>query len=330
MTTCPISHDTRIAVLCGGLSSEREVSLRSGRNCLEALHRRGYHRTVLIDVDRQIAARLSHEAIEVAFLALHGRYGEDGAIQGLLELAGIPYTGCGIAASVLAMDKDLTKRLLMQAGLPVLPSLTVRLSAGVQAACEAVAPRCPLPAMVKPLCEGSSVGMSRVESLDALPDALTRAAQVAQTVMIEQYIDGRSLTIGVLDIDGVPTALPILELRAHSPAGWYDYEAKYTEGMTEFLLPAPLGEALSERLQQVALAAHRTLGCHGVSRTDVILEADPETDNPRDRFYLLEVNTIPGMTTLSDLPAQAAAAGIDYDTLVEHILMTACARRLCS
>ncbi|MBK8189620.1 MAG: D-alanine--D-alanine ligase [Vampirovibrionales bacterium] len=312
--TAEITHDARIAVLCGGLSSERDVSLRSGQNCYDALLRLGYHRTVLIDVDRRIAERLLQEDAEIAFLALHGRYGEDGAIQGMLEILGIPYTGCGIAASALAMDKDLTKRLLMQAGLPVLPSLTVRLTAGAQAALKAVETRCPLPAMVKPINEGSSVGMSRIERIEDLGGALELAASKARVAMIEQYVEGRSMTIGVIDIEGAPTALPVLELR--TPSGWYDYEAKYTEGKTEFILPAELPPEASERLQQAALAAHRALGCHGVSRTDVVVD-------DQLRFYLLEVNTIPGMTSLSDLPAQAHAMGIGYDALVEIILMTA-------
>jgi D-alanine-D-alanine ligase len=251
------------------------------------------------------------------FLALHGKYGEDGSIQGLLEVLGIPYTGNGVAASAIAMDKDLTKRLLRESGLPVLPSITVEWT-GENETLEAlrakIVERVGFPAMVKPLNEGSSVGMSLVQEEASLEEAIKKAAQHQTRIMIERFFRGRDLTVGVVQKEGTSIATPILELR--SKTGWYDSEAKYTKGLTEFLLPAPLSEGLTRSVQNTSLSAHRVLGCHGVSRTDFVTDGE-------DAFYILEVNTIPGMTDLSDLPAQCQAMGIGYDELVELILQSA-------
>ncbi len=309
-----IEKTTRIGVLYGGLSSEREVSLRSGKNCHEALERLGYTNTVCMDVGRDIGRRLEEEGIEVAFLALHGRYGEDGAIQGLLEMMGIPYTGNRLTASALAMNKGLTKKILADAGLPVLPSVILDFSKHQQQAMAGVAYQDTYPVMVKPIDEGSSVGMVKVNSPSELDSAVQKAAKYANSVMIEQYIPGKSITVGVINIDGEPTVTPILELRTRTE--WYDQEAKYTEGLTEFILPAELPDEVTRSIQEKTLKAHSALGCSGISRTDYVVDAEY-------RFYILEVNTIPGMTNLSDLPAQAKTMGIGYDQLVEYILKTA-------
>ncbi len=313
-TKATIGKSARIGVLCGGMSSEREVSLRSGKNCHEALLRLGYENAVKIDVGRDIAERLREDGIEVAFLALHGKYGEDGAIQGLLEIMGIPYTGNRLAASAITMDKDVTKRLLASAGLPVAPSATLHLGNGYQRELAGVSYNSTFPVMVKPVSEGSSVGMSKVNTPEELEAAVQEAGKYASVVMVEQYIPGKSLTVGVVDIDGVPTVTPILELRTQTE--WYDQEAKYTDGLTEFVLPAELPDDVTKAIQEATLKAHRAVGCHGVSRIDFVADAE-------GRFYILEVNTIPGMTDLSDLPAQCKAMGISYDQLVENILKTA-------
>lgn len=313
-----VSRQARIAVLCGGLSSERAVSLRSGANCLAALHRLGFAEAVSIDVGRDIARQLTDARIDLVFMALHGELGEDGAIQGVLEYLGIPYTGNRLAASAVTMDKALTKKVLAQAGLPVLGSLEVTwplTDTRWEQVQQTVADEIGYPLMVKPLGLGSSVGMSKVLDASALSHALGVAGEHQQPIMLEPFVKGRDLTVGVVHVDGQPVVTPILELRCHSD--WYDYEAKYTPGQTEFLLPAPLSAEVTAAIQQTTLAAHRALGCHGVSRTDFVL------DDATGVFNILEVNSIPGMTDLSDLPAQCAAMGMDYDTLVVHLLQTA-------
>lgn len=293
-----LNHKTKIAVLCGGMSSEREVSLRSGKNCFEALKRLGYENTCLIDVDRNIVKNLTDNGVELAFIALHGKYGEDGCIQGLLEILGIPYTGCGVKASAVCMDKEFTKRIVQTQGIPVIPSL------------ETVTE---FPVMVKPVCEGSSIGMSKVNSSEELEKAISEAKKYGTGVIIEKFLEGQSITVGVLDIDEETVATPILELRVKS--GWYDYEAKYTKGLTEFILPAELSPELTKEIQSLAVKAHHAVEAKGMSRVDFIVS--------NEKPYLLEINTIPGMTDLSDLPAQAKAMGIEYDQLVEIILKSA-------
>ncbi len=288
----------KIGVLCGGMSSEREISLRSGGNCLEALKRLGYKNACIIDVGRDIAKTLSDRGIELAFIALHGRYGEDGCIQGLLEILGIPYTGCGVKASAVCMDKEFTKTMAQGRGIPVIPSL------------ERVTE---YPVMVKPSCEGSSIGMTKVNNQEELDNAVKEAKKYGTGIIMEKFLEGKSITVGVLDIDGKATPTPILELR--SKTGWYDYEAKYTKGLTEFILPADINAGLTKKIQELALKAHLAVEARGMSRVDFIVSDDTP--------YLLEINTIPGMTDLSDLPAQAKAMGIEYDRLVEIILKSA-------
>jgi D-alanine-D-alanine ligase len=312
-----IHPSARIAVLCGGASSEREVSLRSGKNCYEALLRLGYTHVKLIEVNQYVAQVLLDLEVQVAFLAVHGEQGEDGAIQGLLEILGIPYTGNRLQASAITMDKDLTKRVLKAQGHPVLASHTFYWNPEEGADfhfIERLLKDIGLPMMVKPLQTGSSVGMTKVEHADELVEALDLAAEHGGRIMVERFAKGKDLTVGVLNIDGVPTVTPILELRPKT--GWYDTKAKYTQGLTEFILPAELSPEITQAIQDEALAVHQTLGCHGVSRTDFV------TTELGD-FYILEVNSIPGMTDLSDLPAQCHAMGMPYDALVNHVLHTA-------
>nr|AIA16615.1 Mur ligase family, glutamate ligase domain protein [uncultured bacterium] len=312
-TQFKISKATRIGVLYGGLSSEREVSLISGKNCFEALKRLGYENAILIDVGHDIAKKLIDEKVEIAYIALHGKYGEDGCLQGLLELLGVPYTGCRVAASALTMNKALTKSVLKDAGLPVIRSVVVKsgtvngkpLDLNVQ-----------YPVMVKPINEGSSIGMSKVDKPEDLKEALKTAFKYADEVMVEEYVKGKSLTVGVVEVDGEPKVTPILELRP-TKSEWYDLEAKYTEGGTEFILPADLPQDVTEAIQEATLNAHIAAGCRGMSRIDFV------TNDSDNKFYILEINTIPGMTPLSDLPAQAKAMGISYEQLVECILKTA-------
>jgi D-alanine-D-alanine ligase len=288
----------------GGLSAEREVSLRTGAAVLGALRRRG-RRAVGIDVGRTVARDLGRRGVDVAFLALHGRGGEDGTIQGLLECLGIPYTGSGVLASALAMDKKCSKWIFRAQGLPT-PAFEVVTRADRRS----YAAGLPLPVVVKPTCEGSTIGMSVVRAKSALPAAVAAALRCGEEALVEAYVAGRELTVGVLDGE----ALPVVEVRPRG--GFYDYRSKYTVGATEYLVPAPLTPRLETLVRGLAVAAHRALGCRGASRVDFRVDG-------RGRPYLLEVNTIPGMTETSLLPKAAAEAGVPFDELVERILLTA-------
>jgi D-alanine-D-alanine ligase len=310
-----LSLNTRIAVLYGGLSSEREVSLRSGKNCFDALQRLGYKNAILVDVQKDIGVKLQEQVVDIAFLALHGTFGEDGCIQGLLEIMGIPYTGSGVLASAMAMNKAVSKNIFVANDIPVAPSeyySLAELNNGIIGKLAGL--KLKFPVMVKPLSEGSSVGMTKVDSQDNLLAAVQAAGKHRDGVMIEEYIKGKAITVGVLDINKRTVATPILELRTKTE--WYDYTAKYTEGLTEFILPAELDDETTERAQELAVKAHKALGCKGVSRVDFMVSAN-------NIPYILEINTLPGMTNLSDLPAQAKCMGIEYDTLVDILLHSA-------
>ena len=302
-----VPFDKKIAVLCGGMSSEREVSLRSGKNCYEALLRLGYKNTVMIDVNKNIAENLKKENIEVAFLALHGKYGEDGCIQGLLEIMGIPYTGCGVSASAISMNKDMTKRVLSL--FPEIPLIKSQII--FKDNLDEFKMELNYPVMIKPVCEGSSIGMRKVEAEADLKDALLNAFQYNTCVLIEEFIEGLSTTVGVLDIEDKTIATPILAF--HTKTEWYDFEAKYTKGLTEFELPAKLDDTLTKKIQNIAIKSHKAVNGKGLSRVDFLID---KNNIP----YVLEINTLPGMTDLSDLPAQANAMGISFDNLVKIIL----------
>lgn len=329
-----ITKETRIGVLYGGMSNEREVSLRSGKNCFNALKRLGYDQAVLIDVSENIAQDLKQLQIEVAFLCLHGRYGEDGTVQGLLELLKIPYTGTGVLGSALSMNKPLTKRVLSAQNLPYPKSYVIN-EYESQNIDQFIASLPAPPVMVKPLNEGSSVGVSKIDDQSKLADCVKETLKEFGGAIVESYVSGQEITVGVLEVHKPALALagnghnsknaagtvemislPILELIPKSKAGFYDYEAKYTKGMTEFVLPAKLDEARTREAQELAQKTFRALDCSGYARVDMIAGHD-------GKMYILEVNTLPGMTDTSDLPAMAEVAGISYDALVERILMSA-------
>jgi D-alanine-D-alanine ligase len=305
-----INKDAKIAVLCGGMSSEREVSLRSGKNCHTALLRLGFKNTVLIDVNENISQTLKTGRFEYAYNALHGKYGEDGCIQGLLEILKIPYSGCGVMASAVCMNKEYTKKILStDKEIPLIKSVFIREGEDVSKAVNELK----YPLMVKPVSEGSSFGMNKVENEQELIKAVIEAQKYNPDVLIEEYLVGLCATVGVLEDDGKVFATEILELRPKNE--WYDYEAKYTKGMTEFVLPAEISEEMTKKVKELAIKAHKTTNCSGVSRVDFHIVGDIP--------YILEINTSPGMTDTSDLPAQAACMGIDYDTLVLLILNSA-------
>ena len=302
-----IQKDSKIAVLCGGFSSENEVSRRSGKNCYEALLRLGYKNAKLVEVTENIANDL--EGFDFAYNALHGKYGEDGCIQGILEILKIPYTGCGVMASAICMNKEFTKKVLRDAGLPLIKSVCVSKDDNVFEKTKDLQ----FPMMVKPVCEGSSFGMSKVNNQDELVKAVFEASKFRQDILIEEFKKGKDATVGVLEKDGVPFATDILELRSHNE--WYDYEAKYTKGMTDFVVPADISESMTKRVKDLAVEAFKACGCRSVSRIDFVITDDVP--------YILEVNTSPGMTDTSDLPAQTASMGISYDELVELTLKSA-------
>ena len=305
-----IDKNSKIAVLCGGLSSEAEVSMRSGKGCYEALKRLGFDNTELVVVDKDIALKLKEGNYDYAFNALHGKYGEDGCIQGILEILRIPYAGCGVMASSVCMNKEFTKRILSTN-----PDIIMARSAFVKKGEDIFEKTADLqyPLFVKPVSEGSSFGMTKVNKREDLKDAYETAVKYNDDVLVEEFIDGFFVTVGVLEADGKPFATEILEIRPKNE--WYDFEAKYTQGMSDFICPANLSPEVTEYVKELAVKAFETAGCSGVSRIDFMMKDDIP--------YLLEINTSPGMTATSDLPAQALAMGIDYDNLVLLILNSA-------
>lgn len=301
-----IDLNTKIAVLMGGPSSEAEVSRRSGKNVFKALQNLGYKNAALIEVDENIAKTLQDKGIELVYNAMHGRFGEDGCIQGMLEVMGIPYTGCGVMANSVCMNKEYTKNILKEAGIPLIKSVLVRKGEDYKDKIKGLK----YPFMLKPVSEGSSIGMYKVNTPEEMEECFKKSAQCGQDVMVEEYVTGKSVTVGVLEDNNKLFATEILEFRTKTE--WYDYEAKYTAGMTEFILPAQLSPEMTAKVKQVSIDAFKACDCRGVSRVDfMVCEDEP---------YVLEINTSPGMTDLSDLPAQSAAMGIDYDTLVQIIL----------
>ena len=303
MTAAP----KHVVVLMGGWSAEREVSLTSGKGIAEALRRLG-HRVTEIDMGRDVAARLLAANPDVVFNALHGTPGEDGTVQGMLDLMGIPYTHSGLATSVIAIDKHLTKQVLMAAG--------IRMPGGGVIESKSVhdADPMPRPYVLKPVNEGSSVGVAIVTDSGNYGQPIGRDVpgpwSKYDQLMAEPFIAGRELTVAVLDDE----ALAVTELQAKT--GFYDYDAKYTDGLTTHICPAELPADITQAALDMALKAHRLLGCRGASRSDF------RFDDARgiDGLFLLEVNTQPGMTPLSLVPEQAKYRGIGYDELVGRIL----------
>jgi D-alanine-D-alanine ligase len=292
----------KVAVLLGGRSAEREVSLKSGGMVLNALRSRGVNALPFDPGERGLDA-LIDEKFERVFIALHGRFGEDGTVQGILEWLGIPYTGSGVLASALAMDKLRTKRIWSAENLPT-PKYELLAS---DTNLRIVARKLGLPIMVKPAKEGSSIGMSKVRAAADLDEAYALAANYDRVVIAEQFIDGVELTCAILRRE----ALPLIKLE--TPREFYDYEAKYIANDTRYILPSGLPAKRERELQELCLAAFESLGCEGWGRVDLMLDR-------RGRPYLLEVNTAPGMTDHSLVPMAARAVGLSYEDLCVKIL----------
>jgi D-alanine-D-alanine ligase len=294
-----------VVVLKGGLSAEREVSLKTGGAVAEALKTLGY-RVTEVDASRNLAQQLERAKPNVVYNALHGTYGEDGCVPGLLELMGIPYTHSGVLASAVAMDKPMAKHIFEGAGIRCAPGKVVR---GKEAIKGHVMDR---PYVLKPVANGSSVGVYIVKKGDPVP-VKEGDVDPEELLLAEEFIDGKELTVGVLD----GKLLGIIEVRPKQ--GFYDYKNKYTSGMTEYIIPAPIDKAIAKKVEEMAVKAHEVLGCRGVSRADLRFD---ETKGEKG-LYMLEVNTHPGMTATSLVPKMAAAQGISFPELVEKILKTA-------
>lgn len=306
----------RVAVLKGGRSLERQVSLRSGARVQDALERLG-HEVHAIDVGPDLVAKLTGRPPDVAFVALHGRDGEDGTVQELLEVMGIPYTGSGVSACIRAADKVLAKHAMRDHGIPT-PDFyafneTALEALGAAQALPAIEDRLAYPIVVKPARQGSALGIKFARSAADVPGALLAAFSYDRKVLLERYVAGRELAVSILDEAGSPRALPIVEAVVEQE-DFYDFEARYEIGRTRFVCPAELENGTAARAGAIALKTYGLLGCEGFARVDLMLDAGS------DELFVLELNPIPGLTETSLLPQAAEAAGISFDDLVERIL----------
>lgn len=297
----------KVAVLMGGASAEREVSLMSGQGVLQALRSQGVDAHAFDPAERELAD-LKHEGYTQCFIALHGRFGEDGTVQGALELLGIPYTGSGVMASSMAIDKVMTKRIWRAEGLPTPAWQQVDSADATRAALATLG----APMIVKPAREGSTIGLTKVTTVEQCEAAYALAARHDNEVLCEQFISGDEVTIPVLGTGLTARALPVIRIVA--PDGNYDYQNKYFTDTTQYLVPCGLPEGEEAHIQQLVLKAYKVLGCRGWARADVMIDA--RTRKP----YLLEINTSPGMTSHSLVPMSAKAAGIDYPALCVEVL----------
>ena len=316
MTTIPTFDikTAKVAVLMGGRSAEREISLMSGEGVLKALQGKGVN-TAAFDPANQSMDQLTQQGFTHAFIALHGRYGEDGSVQGALELLDIPYTGSGVMASAIAMDKVMTKRIWSALGLTTPKSVSLAPDEQSQQAIAAIPHTLGLPLIVKPPREGSSIGITKVTSAQAIEAAAQLAIQYDPDLLCEEFIDGEELTCPVLGNGIHARALPVVRIAA--PDGAYDYQNKYFTDDVKYHCPSGLPEEEEKAIQALVVAAYRALGCRGWGRADIMLRASDR------KPFLLEMNTSPGMTSHSLVPMSARAAGISYDDLCVLLLQSA-------
>jgi D-alanine-D-alanine ligase len=304
----------KVAVLMGGMSAEREISLMSGNGVLAALRGQGVDAHAFDPAERPLSD-LKSEGFARCFIALHGRFGEDGTVQGALELLGIPYTGSGVMASSMSIDKVMTKRVWLADGLSTPRYVLLRRGAYTAADVAGVPAALGLPLIVKPAREGSSIGLTKVTQAGQMADAVAQAGQLDADILCEQFISGDEVTCPVLGTGADARALPVIRIVA--PEGNYDYQNKYFTDTTQYLVPCGLPDGEEEAIQQMVLAAYRTLNCRGWARADVMIDA--ATRKP----YLLEINTSPGMTSHSLVPMSARATGMSYETLCLRVLQSA-------
>jgi D-alanine-D-alanine ligase len=311
----------KIAVLMGGRSLEREVSLRSGERVFRALQELGY-RALALDVTPELVDTLRREKPDAVYIALHGKFGEDGTVQEALEFLGIPYTGPGVVACELSWDKSLSKRLFAEAGIPTPEWVTFTADAFKEMGAATALDLVPdavggFPAVVKPTKQGSALGLTRLDDADALPEALLTALSFGDAAIVERWVEGCELAVSVLDGPDGPEVLPPVEMVAKS--GLFDFTAMYTRGETEYFCPARLTDDVMAEVVSLAAHCHTILGCRDVSRVDMVVD-------DAGRPFVLEVNTSPGMTETSLLPMAAEAAGIDFSRLVDRLARSAHAR----
>jgi D-alanine-D-alanine ligase len=304
----------KVAVLMGGRSAEREISLMSGRGVLQALQSRGVDAHAFDPAQRSLC-ELKSEGFDRCFIALHGRYGEDGTVQGALELLGLPYTGSGVMASSLAIDKVMTKRLWRAEGLSTPDHVLLRRRHFASSDLQAVVKRLGLPLIVKPSREGSSLGLTRVDRSEDLLQAVERAGALDADILCEQFIAGQEVTVPVIGLAEQAQALPLIRIVA--PGGNYDYQHKYFTDEVRYLVPSGLPAEEERAIAEMVLAAFHSLGCRGWARADVMI------DEATRRPYLLEINTSPGMTSHSLVPMSARAAGLSYEDLCLKVLALA-------
>lgn len=305
---------SKVLVLMGGTSEEREVSLNSGNNVYKALEQKGFQVEAL-DLSKDNLSRIADIAPDVVFIALHGKNGEDGTVQGYLDLLGIPYTGSGVATSAICMNKILTKKLLSYEGLPTPDFIIMKKKTFDQAAfvVRSLVQKFGLPMVVKAATQGSSIGTYIVKKEDEILPAIEAAFQYDQDVLIEKYIDGILLTVSVLGNEN-PCILPIIEITSNNE--FYDYESKYTPGMCEHLIPARINEDLQNKIARISEETYKSLACRGFARIDFMVDR-------KGQPYILEINTIPGLTNMSLVPDAARAVGISYEDLIERLVKLA-------
>ncbi len=301
-------NQIRIGVICGGISSEREISLKTGQEIFKALIDQGY-KADFIDFKNEDLSIFKN--IDIAFLALHGKNGEDGTVQGLLELLKVPYTGSGILASALAIDKIYSKKIfkLEKINTPDYIAINNEEDVKIKETLRKISDEIGYPAVVKPAREGSTIGITIAKNESELKSAIHFAKVYDKKVFVEKYIKGRQVAVGIIGAD--PVALPVIEIIPKS--GFYDFKSKYTPGMTDYVVPAEVDENLRQMIQDISVQAHKSLECYGISRVDLMLDE-------KERPFVLEINTMPGMTETSLVPKAAAAAGIEFKKLVEIIL----------
>jgi len=309
----------QIAVLKGGRSLERQVSLRSATRVQDALERLD-HEVIPVDVGPDLVARLTEVRPELAFVALHGRDGEDGTVQELLEVLGIPYTGSGVSACIRAADKVLAKHAMRDHGLPTPDfysfSDTAFEALGAAGALPAIEDRLRFPIVVKPASQGSALGIKFARTAADVPQALVAAFSYDRKVLLERHVPGRDLAVAVIEEEGVPRALPVVEA-VPQHEDFYDFESRYEIGRTKFVCPAELAEPIANRAGELALRVYELLGCRGFGRIDLMLDSSTE------ELFVLEADPVPGLTETSLLPQAADAAGIAFDDLIERIVRAA-------
>ena len=303
------SPSLRIAVISGGQSAEAEVSRSSARGVIAALQAR-YDQVKNLELDTRIATRLTEYQPDVVFPILHGPPGEDGTVQGFLDIMGFSYVGSGVHASACAMDKIVAKDIFRAADLPVIEQTVVTRAGGAAAAVSRISRQLGHQVVVKPACQGSALGVTLVDNANQLHEAVETAFAFDDRLLVERRIKGREITVGVIDTDAGTEPFPVIEIVTPDDS-WYDFEHRYTVGKSEHLMPADVPDAQTRRLQQIALAAHQALGCRDLSRADFIVTPT--------NIYLLEVNTLPGMTPTSLYPDGARGHGLDFPELIAHL-----------